>query len=199
MSNKDTPYLIYAVLLLVLIASGLIARRLPMKQYAKMIAAWIGIFAVAFVLMSFRPEMSMAWERIKGELTGAPRQSSDEQGIRLVRQDDGHFWLRAAINNQNVDFMVDSGATTTAINANTARQIGLKADSSKLPIELETANGRISVASATVPSIVVGEYQVDEHDVVISDKFGDTNVVGMNFLDSFGSWSVTGDVMQLKP
>lgn len=199
MSNKDTPYLIYAILLLVLMASGLIARRLPMKQYAKMIAAWVGIFAVAFVVMSFRPEMSMAWERIKGELTGAPRQSSDEQGIRLVRQDDGHFWLRAAINNQNVDFMVDSGATTTAINANTARQIGLKADSSKLPIELETANGRISVASATVPSIVVGEYQVDDHDVVISDKFGDTNVVGMNFLDSFGTWSVTGDVMQLKP
>ena len=95
--------------------------------------------------------------------------------------------------------MVDSGATTTAINANTARQIGLKSDSSKLPIELETANGRIRVASATVPSIVVGEYQVDDHDVVISDKFGDTNVVGMNFLDSFGSWSVTGDVMQLKP
>lgn len=199
MSNEDTPYLIYAILLLVLMASGLIARRLPMKQYAKMIAAWVGIFAVAFVLMSFRPEMSMAWERIKGELTGAPRQSSDDQGIRLVRQDDGHFWLRAAINNQNVDFMVDSGATTTAINANTARQIGLKADSSKLPIELETANGRISVASATVPSIVVGEYQVDDHDVVISDKFGDTNVVGMNFLNSFGSWSVTGDVMQLKP
>lgn len=199
MSNEDTPYLIYAILLLVLMASGLIARRLPMKQYAKMIAAWVGIFAVAFVVMSFRPEMSMAWERIKGELTGAPRQSSDEQGIRLVRQDDGHFWLRAAINNQNVDFMVDSGATTTAINANTARQIGLKADSSKLPIELETANGRISVASATVPSIVVGEYQVDDHDVVISDRFGDTNVVGMNFLDSFGSWSVTGDVMQLKP
>lgn len=199
MSNEDTPYLIYAILLLVLMASGLIARRLPMKHYAKMIAAWVGIFAVAFVLMSFRPEMSMAWERIKGELTGAPRQSSDEQGIRLVRQDDGHFWLRAAINNQNVDFMVDSGATTTAINANTARQIGLKADSSKLPIELETANGRISVASATVPSIVVGEYQVDDHDVVISDKFGDTNVVGMNFLDSFGTWSVTGDVMQLKP
>ena len=199
MSNEDTPYLIYAILLLVLMASGLIARRLPMKQYAKMIAAWVGIFAVAFVLMSFRPEMSMAWERIKGELTGAPRQSSDDQGIRLVRQDDGHFWLRAAINNQNVDFMVDSGATTTAINANTARQIGLKSDSSKLPIELETANGRIRVASATVPSIVVGEYQVDEHDVVISDKFGDTNLVGMNFLDSFGSWSVTGDVMQLKP
>jgi aspartyl protease family protein len=199
MYNDDAPYLIYAIMLLVLMASGLIARRLPMKQYAKMIAAWAGIFAVAFVIMSFRPEMSMAWERIKGELTGAPRQSSNEQGIRLVRQDDGHFWLRAAINNQNVDFMVDSGATTTAINANTARQIGLKADSSKLPIELETANGRISVASATVPSIVVGEYQVDEHDVVISDKFGDTNVVGMNFLDSFGSWSVTGDVMQLKP
>lgn len=199
MDRLATPEAIYALILLMVIASSLIARRLPLRQYARMILAWVAIFAVVFIGFSFRPELSLMWSRVKGDLTGAPRQSVDGETLRLVRQDDGHFWLRATINKQNVDFMVDSGATTTAINASTARQIGLKADSTKPPIELETANGRISVASATVPSIIVGEYQVDEHDVVISDKFGDTNVVGMNFLDSFGSWSVTGDVMQLKP
>lgn len=199
MDSDDTAYLAYAVLLLVVIASGLIARRLPVRQYARMIGVWIAIFAVAFVIMSFRPEMAMMWERVRGELTGAPRQSMDGDGIRLVRQDDGHFWLRAQINGSNVDFMVDSGATTTAINADIARTIGLTVDRRLPRVDLETANGRISVDVARVPAIRVGDYQIDDHEVVISDRFGDTNVVGMNFLDSFGSWSVTGDVMQLRP
>lgn len=197
MHNEDAPYLIYAVLLLVLIASGLIARRLPMKQYAKMIAAWAGIFAIAFVIMSFRPEMSMAWERIKGELTGAPRQSSDGQGIRLVRQDDGHFWLRATLNGVPADFMVDSGASTTAIGAALAKATKVELDGRTT--DLETANGTIKAQLGKVGAFRVGDFQIDDHNVVVASNFGDTNVVGMNFLDSFSSWTVEGDFMVLRP
>jgi aspartyl protease family protein len=35
--------------------------------------------------------------------------------------------------------------------------------------------------------------------VVVASNFGDTNVVGMNFLDSFSSWTVEGDFMVLRP
>jgi aspartyl protease family protein len=45
----------------------------------------------------------------------------------------------------------------------------------------------------------IGDLQIDDHDVVIADNFGDTNVVGMNFLDSFDSWTVKGDIMELRP
>jgi predicted aspartyl protease len=33
---------------------------------------------------------------------------------------------------------------------------------------------------------------------VVSESFGDTNVLGMNFLDSMQSWKVEGNVMTLK-
>jgi aspartyl protease family protein len=195
--DDDAPRLIYAVLLLVLVASSLIAYRLPLGKMLKMIAAWVGIFALMFVIMSFRPEMKMIWSRVTGELTGAPRQSVEGETLRLVRQDDGHFWLRASVNGKTADFMVDSGASVTAIGADLAKQSSVALDGGA--IEMETANGLINVKTGMVKSFSVGELQIDNHEVVVGDNFGEVNVVGMNFLDSFSSWRVKGDVMELVP
>lgn len=197
MEALASPEAIYALLLVAIIAAGLIARRLPLRQYAKMIGAWIVIFALIFVIFSFRPEMSMMWDRVKGELTGAPRQSIDGENLRLVRQDDGHFWVRASVNGVNADFMVDSGATVTAMGAALARQTKVKLDGRI--IVLETANGQIEARTGSIAEFRIGELQIDDLDVVVGDNFGDVNVVGMNFLDSFSSWKVEGDVMVLAP
>ena len=197
MDALASPEAVYALLLIVLIAAGLIARRLLLRQYAKMIGAWIAIFFLIFVIFSFRPEMAMMWDRVKGELTGAPRQSMEGDKLRLVRQDDGHFWLRASINGVNADFMVDSGATVTAMGDALARKTNVELDGRK--ILLETANGQIEARTGNVAEFRIGDFQVDDLDVVVGDNFGDVNVVGMNFLDSFSSWRVQGDVMELTP
>ena len=197
MDALASPEAVYALLLIVLIAAGLIARRLPLRQYAKMIGAWIAIFFLIFVIFSFRPEMAMMWDRVKGELTGAPRQSMEGDKLRLVRKDDGHFWLRASINGVNADFMVDSGATVTAMGDALARKTNVELDGRK--ILLETANGQIEARTGNVAEFRIGDFQVDDLDVVVGDNFGDVNVVGMNFLDSFSSWRVQGDVMELTP
>ncbi len=197
MGALASPEAVYALLLIMLIAAGLIARRLPLRQYAKMIGAWIAIFFLIFVIFSFRPEMAMMWDRVKGELTGAPRQSMEGDKLRLVRQHDGHFWLRASINGVNADFMVDSGATVTAMGDALARKTKVELDGRK--ILLETANGQIEARTGNVAEFRIGYFQVDDLDVVVGDNFGDVNVVGMNFLDSFSSWRVQGDVMELTP
>jgi aspartyl protease family protein len=199
MDGDDNARLIYGLIFVMLLIGSLAARRLPMKQYMKMILAWVAIFAVAFIIMSFRPEMQMAWNRIKGEITGAPRQTVQGGEIRLVRQDDGHFWLRANINGHQTDLMVDSGATTTAINADTAREAQLILDPEDQSVELDTANGVVKARTASIKSLMVGDVAISDHEVVVAEAFGETNVVGMNFLDKFSSWNVSGDKMVLKP
>ncbi len=198
MDTDDNARMIYGLIVVALLIGSLAARRLPMTQYLKMFLAWVAIFAAIFVVLSFRPEMEMAWNRVKAELTGAPRQSVDGGEIRLVRQDDGHFWLRAQLNGHDTDLMVDSGATLTAINGEAARTAELVLDPESESIELNTANGIVKARTATVKAMVVGEFELEDHEVVVSDGFGDTNVVGMNFLDGFESWNVTGEVMTLK-
>jgi aspartyl protease family protein len=198
MGDSDTPQLVAAVSGLVLIASALFAYQLPITKLLKMVLAWVAIFAFAFLVLSFRPELKMIWERLTGELTGAPRQVSSGKEIRLTRLDDGHFWVRAKVNAKEVDFMVDSGASTTAINATTADKIGVDWAKSSQIAELSTANGNVTASRVKLSSIAVDGFVIKDHSVVVAREFGDTNVVGMNFLDAFESWNVSGDTMVLK-
>jgi aspartyl protease family protein len=101
------------------------------------------------------------------------------------------------INGKPVRFMVDSGATMTAINATTARDAGIEADG--YPIILSTANGRVAAKRANVQSLVLGPHRIENHPVVVSESFGDINLLGMNFLNSMQSWRVEANVMIIIP
>ncbi|WP_373487108.1 TIGR02281 family clan AA aspartic protease [Blastomonas sp.] len=199
MTEGQTVSLIYSLLLLVLVGSALISRTLPIGQTLKMAMGWVGIFALLFLLVSFRPEMKMIWSRVTGELgidsgpqiVGAP--------MNLRKNSDGHFWVDASVNGQSVRFMVDSGATFTALSAASAQRANVARDDFSMKMMINTANGTIAADRGTVADMRVGSLQMSDHAVVIADAFGDTNVLGMNFLSELQGWRVEGDTMILTP
>lgn len=199
MNGESGPSLIWGIVMVILLASSLAARRLAVGQMAKMALAWIAIFAALFVVFSFRFELSSVWERVKSEFSGTSGQNYVGEAIAVKRQDDGHYWVRAQINGKEVDFMIDSGATTSAVNAKAASEIGLAVDRGGYPIYIETANGRVKAYRAIAQSFELGPLKLNDHQVVVSDSFGDTNVLGMNFLDSMKSWKVENNIMTLQP
>jgi len=194
---EDGPSLIWGVVCILLLISSLAARRLPLGYVAKAGLAWIAIFATLFAIFSFRFEFIGIWDRMKADISGTAGQNISGEAIELRRQDDGHYWLTVDINSKPVRFMVDSGATTTAINATTAKEAGVEADG--YPIILSTANGRIAAKRGVVRSLSVGPHSIENHPVVVSERFGDVNVLGMNFLNSMQSWRVEGNMMVLQP
>ena len=194
---EDGPSLIWGVVCILLLISSLAARRLPLGYVAKAGLAWIAIFSTLFAIFSFRFEFIGIWDRVKSEMSGTAGQNISGEAIELRRQDDGHYWLTVDINSKPVRFMVDSGATTTAINATTAREADVEADG--YPIILSTANGRIAAKRGVVRSLSVGPHSIENHPVVVSERFGDVNVLGMNFLNSMQSWRVEGNMMILQP
>ncbi|MFN7717572.1 MAG: TIGR02281 family clan AA aspartic protease [Sphingomonadaceae bacterium] len=194
---EDGPSLIWGVVCILLLVSSLAARRLPLGYVAKAGLAWIAIFATLFAIFSFRFEFIGIWDRVKADISGTAGQNISGEAIELRRQDDGHYWLTVDINSKPVRFMVDSGATTTAINATTAKEAGVEADG--YPIILSTANGRIAAKRGVVRSLSVGPHSIENHPVVVSERFGDVNVLGMNFLNSMQSWRVEGNMMVLQP
>lgn len=194
---EDGPSLIWGVVCVLLLVSSLAARRLPLGYVAKAGLAWIAIFATLFAIFSFRFEFIGIWERVKADISGTAGQNVSGEAIELRRQDDGHYWLMVNINGKPVRFMVDSGATMTAINATTARESGVEADG--YPVILGTANGRVAAKRANVRSLVIGPHRIENHPVVVSESFGDVNVLGMNFLNSMQSWRVEANMMVLRP
>jgi aspartyl protease family protein len=194
---EDGPSLIWGLVCILLLVSSLAARRLPLSYVAKAGLAWIAIFAALFAIFSFRFEFIGIWERVKADISGTAGQSISGEAIELRRQDDGHYWIMVDINGKPVRFMVDSGATMTAINAITARDAGIEADG--YPIILSTANGRVAAKRANVQSLVVGPHRIENHPVVVSESFGDINLLGMNFLNSMQSWRVEANIMIIIP
>ena len=112
---EDGPSLIWGVVCILLLVSSLAARRLPLGYVAKAGLAWIAIFATLFAIFSFRFEFIGIWERVKADISGTAGQNISSEAIELRRQDDGHYWLMVDINGKPVRFMLDSGATMTAI------------------------------------------------------------------------------------
>lgn len=199
MGGGDTASLVYSLLLLVLVGSALIARGLPIGQTLKMALGWVGIFALIFLLVSFRPELKMIWQRVTGELglAGAPAISGEPMTVRMAP--DGHFWVTADVNGNAVRFMIDSGASYTAMSAEAARAAGIEPDRFSMKVVLNTANGMVEADRATVRELRVGSLSMQDHAIVIASAFGDTNVLGMNFLSELESWRVEGGSMILVP
>ncbi len=198
MSGDDTAQLAAAVLMLVLVGSSLLSRRLRLGDAARMIAGWVLIFAVVLVGYSYRGELGLVAQRVTGDLLGERGQTIGET-LRVPMAEDGHFWVRGRVNGTQVRFLVDSGATTTALSARTAAAAGLNIGESGLPVVIDTANGQVRARRARIETLSLGPIVTRDMAAVVSPAFGEVNVLGMNFLSSLGSWRVDGRTLVLEP
>ncbi len=195
---KDGMTFVWGIGALALVGSSLIAQKLPLGKALKMVLAWLGIFGVAFVLFLFQDEGRAIWQRATTELSGDSGQI-DGTTLRLKRQDDGHYWVRASLNGTVVLFMIDSGATTTTLSQASARAAGVK-PAAGFPVLVETANGTVELQRAEVESFAVGSIVQRNAQVLIgSEGLGETNLLGMSFLSSLKGWRVEGSTLILEP
>ena len=198
MGSDNTAQAIYAVIVIVLVASSFFARRIPLRQTFKMLLAWLAIFGVAIILFSFRQEVKLVWNRVKSEIS--PGTTSTSNGsVRIHKSEDGHFWVDAKLNGKPIRLLVDSGATTTGLSLASARLANIDLSGSGFPIFIETANGTVKAERASVASFNIGPIERKDFSVTVSESFGDTNVVGMNFLSTLETWRVEGDELLLNP
>lgn len=130
---------------------------------------------------------------------GMPKQvvEGGETHVPLAR--DGHFWLEAEVNGQRARFLVDTGATLTAISSETAARVGLEPRATGLPVRMQTAAGPVAAELTTIDELRFGNVAARGLDAVIAPGLGPTNVIGMNVLSRLQSWRVENNVMILVP
>ena len=189
----------FAIGALVLVASALFSRRIGFGEIVRNILVWVAIFAVFIVGFSYQREILAVWSRVSGEMTGANEQLVVGDTLRIRQSPDGHFWVDAKVNALPVRFLIDSGATTTAMTLRTAQNAGIDISESPFPVLLTTANGSVEAQRGTIQSLQIGPMVAQNLPVVVAEEFGDSNVIGMNFLSKLGSWRVEGPEMVLEP
>ncbi|MGI8706157.1 MAG: retropepsin-like aspartic protease family protein [Sphingomicrobium sp.] len=179
---------VYIVLAMMLVLSGLMVRRERFGKLAIYALAWIAIFGAGFVLFTFRDSLDWVWQRVRAEATGEPVRQGEE--IRIPMAIDGHFWVDATVNGAKVRFLVDSGATMTTIDRETATRAGIRINPAASQI-VRTGNGLIRVASGRADELRVGTIQRQDFRLHVTER-ANLNVLGMNFLSTLDRWGVEG-------
>jgi aspartyl protease family protein len=159
-----------------------------------MVLAWVAIFAIGFVIFSFRSDFTAFGQRLKAEALGSS--ISDGKTVRIPMADDGHFWVEAKVNGQALRFMVDSGASVTTVSVDSAKAAGMPIGSETTVVS--TANGPTRAIKGWADRLQVGPIERTEFPIDINEH-DDTNLLGMNFLSSLSSWRVEGSYLVLQP
>ena len=195
--TDDTATMLWGVGALVLVLSSLTARRLSFGAIIRSLLGWLVIGGVAWAVIVNQDRIAPVVASL-GERIGVGAQSVSGDTVRITMSADGHFWARVSLDGIERRMLVDSGATITALSADTAKAVGVKVGGG-LPVLINTANGSISAERATVERVMLGSLETQKLSVVVSSAFGDTNVLGMNFLSRLGSWRVEGRTLILEP
>jgi aspartyl protease family protein len=194
-SNSATLGSVYILLAMVLVVGALISRRERIGKLLTIGLAWVAIFAAGFVLFTFRDNFGWVAQRLKAEAFGTPVEQGRETRIPMAI--DGHFWVDGLLNGQKVKFLIDSGATMTTIDRETALSAGVPTSARRDQV-VRTGNGIIRVWTGRADELQVGGIVRRDVGLQIADH-DDLNVLGMNFLSSLSRWGVEGRWLVLVP
>lgn len=108
--------------------------------------------------------------------------AASESEARLWPTPSGMYRAEGRINGQAVDFLVDTGATSIALNSQDARRFGINYRQGR-PIRVSTASGVELGYLVSLASVQVGDIMLSNVDAVITEgRFPEIALLGMSFL-----------------
>ena len=195
MTNSIPLGTLYILMAVMLMLGTLMSRRERWARLLTFVLAWTMIFGAGFVLLTFRDNLGLVAQRLRAEAFGTPVQQGHETRIPMAI--DGHFWVEGRVNGETLKFLVDSGATMTTIDLDSARRAGVEM-SKRRDEFVRTGNGIIRVRGGRADTLTIGGITRKDVGVQIADN-DDLNVLGMNFLSSLTRWGVEGRWLVLEP
>jgi aspartyl protease family protein len=139
-----------------------------LPHMVKVITVWLVVGLVVFVGIEW-------WQQ------RALRTSFQAEGdrVEIRRGLDGHYHWPGTINGRQVDFLVDTGATGTAISAALANELGL---ASMASVKSRTAGGMVSGELVSADVVLQGGVSAQRLQVVALPGLGDRPLLGMDIL-----------------
>lgn len=138
----------------------------------KVITVWLLVGTCIFLGWSW-------WEREEKLSQTKSVLTANGAGLQIERARDGHYHVVAQINNQAVPFLLDTGATSTAISAKVADKLNLTADGQ---VTVSTANGMTQARTARVDLRINNLVSVSNLRVTILPDLGGDGLLGMDVL-----------------
>ena len=115
----------------------------------------------------------------------------------IERNSDHHYYTDAEVNGHTVHFMIDTGASATALTEADAQAIGINVDSSKYEVIGDGASGMVRGQYVQLKSIDVnGIRQQDGQAVVVQGS--SISLLGQPFLEKVDEIVISHGEMRLR-
>ena len=180
------------------VIGSMLIRSVPTLGKLLRLTSTLGLMGILVLVVLQLSRMDPRFELAIPEL-GLPEQVVEGSETRIKRAPDCHYWLRAEINGHPANFLVDTGATLTAVSSETAEAAGLEPREGSLPVRMQTANGSVAADMTTIDELRFGNVAARGLDAIIAPGLGPTNVIGMNLLSRLQSWRVENNELILVP
>jgi len=113
--------------------------------------------------------------------------------IELRRGPDGHYHWPGTINGRSVDFLIDTGATGTAISAALARELDLQSIGQ---VQSSTAGGPVTGQVVRADVTLQGGVRAERLRLVALPQLADRPLLGMDLLGRL-HWQQRDGVMRI--
>lgn len=127
---------------------------------------------------------------------GAYSESSTARQTILDRQENGHFYVDAVVNDLPVRFVVDTGASLVALTVSDAERLGIPFSERDFTVIGRGASGDVRGTEVTLERVSLDGKSVSEVRAMICEGL-DISLLGQNFLSRLGTMHVQGDQMIL--
>ncbi|MBD2835489.1 TIGR02281 family clan AA aspartic protease [Pseudomonas sp. JM0905a] len=132
-----------------------------------------------------------------GDSPGTPASPQKAQ-LSIARGNNGHYQVAGSIEGHPVQFLVDTGATSVAMNEGQARRLGIDYRVKGLPMKASTASGTVNAWRVKFDRIKVGSLEVlGVEGAVIEGEAPVEVLLGMSFLNRV-RWREEQGVLMLE-
>jgi len=150
----------------------------PTKSYGKTFAIIAWLIAMLLLFLFFQDTLQKQLN--PNQQLQSVQGSRGETRTVLTRNKRGHYVGTALVNNQPVDFMLDTGATTVAIATATAEKLGLPFGQ---PMQVNTANGLTTAYASRIDRLQLGDIVLTNIQASIVPNLAGTEILlGMSAL-----------------
>ena len=168
-TTDDFARLAFLLALLIFLGIGVFVQAMRPGEIFRSIAFWFMAIVVLVALHAFRDELAIVGGRVLGALVpGAPivgrlTGEGDQDAVVIMRSGDGHFGVRAKVNDEPMTLLVDTGASYLTLTEADASDIGIDVAALSFTVPIRTANGVIRAAAAKVDRISIGPIERTQH------------------------------------
>ena len=179
----------YLTLLLLAIGGWWISSNRPsIGKTLQMALVWGMIFMGGMAIYGLWNDISSDYS---AQITGGDAE------ITIPRSRDGHYYAKVKINDVDINFLVDTGASDLVLTREDAKKVGINVATLPFLGSANTANGTVPIAYARLAEVRFGSYIDRAVPASVSGGEMVKSLLGMSYLGLFDRIEILSDRLVL--